>query len=339
MLDFCYLVNPFFPCTRMVDEIQANFQTLLTSYPSGMRVNSLLASKCWNVKEEYIIPGNGASELIKILLENIEGNIGIIRPTFEEYPNRLDNDRLNTFIPENRDFQYGINELMQYYEKSDIKNLLIINPDNPSGNFIPKSDIISLAIWCNNKNINLIVDESFVDFTEEGNDNSLLNDDILEAYKNLIVIKSISKSYGVPGLRLGILAWENREMISILKNQVSIWNINSFAEYFMQILTKYENDYKQANISFVNERDRFTSLLDNVKCLHVIPSQANYLLCEVLVPFDSMYIANRLLNEYNILVSTCNAKKGLESGKYLRIAIRGQEDNDELVMALRAVMI
>lgn len=338
MLDFCYLVNPFFPCTRMIDEIQANFHTLLTSYPSGTRVNSLLASKCWNVEEEYIIPGNGASELINILLENIDGNIGIIRPTFEEYPNRLDNDRLDTYIPKNKDFQYGINELMQYYEKSNIKNLLIINPDNPSGNFIPKSDIISLAIWCNNKNINLIVDESFVDFTEEGNDNSLLNDDILEAYKNLIVIKSISKSYGVPGLRLGILAWANREMISKLKKQVSIWNINSFAEYFMQILTKYDNEYKQANISFVKERDRFRSLLDNVKCLHVIPSQANYFLCEVLGPFGSMNIANRLLNEYNILVSTCSAKKGLESGKYLRLAIRGQDDNDKLVKALCSVM-
>lgn len=88
MLDYCYLVNPYFRDSRIVDEMEANFRTLIGEYPSGMKVNTLLASKCWNIKEEYIIPGNGAAELIKILMEHLSGSLGIIRPTFEEYPNR-----------------------------------------------------------------------------------------------------------------------------------------------------------------------------------------------------------------------------------------------------------
>jgi hypothetical protein len=64
-----------------------------------MKVNSLIASKCWGVREEYIIPGNGAAELINVLMELLPGTLGITRPTFEEYPNRRDKASLVTFIP------------------------------------------------------------------------------------------------------------------------------------------------------------------------------------------------------------------------------------------------
>ena len=99
MLDFCYLVNPYFPSKRMKDELRSNFDTLLTEYPSGMKVNTLIASKCFGVSEPYIVPGNGAAELIKVLMETTEGKTGFIRPTFEEYPNRYDKDSQVTFVP------------------------------------------------------------------------------------------------------------------------------------------------------------------------------------------------------------------------------------------------
>ena len=104
MLDYCYLVNPYFRNSRIIDEMNANFRTLVGEYPSGMKVNTLLASKCWGVKEEYIVPGNGAAELIKALMEELPGSLGIIRPTFEEYPNRRDKDSLVTFVPKNADY-------------------------------------------------------------------------------------------------------------------------------------------------------------------------------------------------------------------------------------------
>ena len=82
MLDFCYLVNPFFGESRIVEEMKANFGTLVSEYPSGLKVNTLLASKCWGVKEDYIVPGNGAAELIKELMGILPGTLGIVRPTF-----------------------------------------------------------------------------------------------------------------------------------------------------------------------------------------------------------------------------------------------------------------
>ena len=334
MLDFCYLVNPFFPSQRMLDEMKASFQTLLTEYPSGMKVNALLASKCWGVSEKYIVPGNGAAELIKFLMDNLNGKLGVIRPSFEEYPNRYQGEVV-TFIPQNSDFRYTGQDIIDYYADKGIANLLLINPDNPSGNFIPKDDILKVADWCKLNQVRFIVDESFVDFSEDYEICSMLDDTILESYPNMTVVKSISKSYGVPGLRLGIMASADEMLIKEAKKYVSIWNINSFAEFFMQIFTKYSKDYHKACGSFQAERADFLSKLCEIPFIHVMPTQANFVLCEVKEPYCSMEIVKRMLREHNILLSACSAKKGLQGGKYLRIAIRGHQDNARLIEAFK----
>ena len=337
MLDFCYLVNPYFPSKRMKDELRSNFDTLLTEYPSGMKVNTLIASKCFGVSEQYIVPGNGAAELIKVLMEgDTKGKTGFIRPTFEEYPNRFDKSLQVTFTPQNDDYRYTADDLIQFFGDKDIKTLMLINPDNPSGNFIPKADVLRLAKWCEDRNIRLVVDESFVDLSVDYKTNSLLSDEILEAYPHMAVMKSISKSFGVPGLRLGILASANKELIAHIKKEVSIWNLNSFAEFFMQIYNKHEKDYLKACDKFVAERADFERQLKTIPYLRVMPTQANYFLCEVLPPYTATEIVVYTLRNHNILTRDCSQKPGLNPNKqYMRIAVRNHEDNTRLVEALR----
>lgn len=335
MLDFCYLVNPYFPTQRMENEMAANFGTLLREYPSGMKVNSMLAERFFGLDSGYVCVGNGAAELIKAVMECSDCRIGVSLPTFEEYPNRTHSDPV-LFHPGNRDFSYSADDLMDYFEDKGIGCLLVINPDNPSGNFIPVKDILRLCKWAEDKAIRLIVDESFVDFSEGGRSNSLLNDETLSAYPSLMVVKSISKSYGVPGLRLGVLASGDREFVATLKKAVSIWNINSFAEFFMQIFSKYENDYDRACGQFVSERKRFAECLEKIPFLRVVPSQANYFLCEVL-DMGARELTERLLNSYDILIKDCSTKKGIEGKNYVRIAIRNSADNDRLVKALEDI--
>ena len=336
MLDFCYLVNPYFPSRRLKDELRANFDTLLTEYPSGMKVNTLIASKCFGVSEQYVVPGNGAAELIKVLMEESQGKIGFTRPTFEEYPNRYDKDCQVTFVPQNEDYRYTADDLMAFFNDKDISQLMVINPDNPSGNFIPQADILRLAQWCEERSIRLVVDESFVDFSEDYARNSLLSDEILEQYPRMAVMKSISKSYGVPGLRLGILASADKDLIARIKKKVSIWNLNSFAEFFMQIYNKHEKDYQRACAKFVAERDDFEQQLRTIPFFRVMPSQANYFLCEVLPPYTASEIVIHMLKQHNILTRDCSGKPGLDPNKqYMRIAVRNHEDNTRLVEALR----
>ena len=337
LLDFCYLVNPFFPPQKLKDEIRANFDVLLSEYPSGMRINSLLIAKYFHIDRKYAVAGNGAAELIKSLMQYLQGRTGVILPTFEEYPNRYDADRLEVFVPQNPDFTYTADDLMAYFADKDIRSLLLINPDNPSGNFILLQDVLRLLAWAEDRSIRLVVDESFVDFSEGYEKNTLLRNDILANHPQLVVMKSISKSYGVPGLRLGILASGDEALIEWMKKDVAIWNINSFAEFYMQIFGKYENDYRRACGKFIQERNRFFAALQAIPFLRVIPSQANYFLCEVKAPYTSAELTRCLLRK-NILIKDCSTKKVFGGKNYIRIAVRGKEDNDKLVEAMASFL-
>lgn len=338
LLDFCYLVNPYYPPEKMKEEIKSNFETLLTEYPSGMQVNSLLAAGAFGIEQKHIIVGNGAAELIKSLMDKIqlEGDekIGCIYPTFEEYPNRYDKAQIVPYIVQTEDFRYTASDLMDFYADKEIRTLVLINPDNPSGNYIPYDHLLKLIDWCKEQNIRLIIDESFVDFADEKSldDITLLNENVLKRYQELYVIKSISKSYGVPGARLGILASGNEEMISYLKKDVSIWNINSFGEFFLQIKEKYDKDYVKALQKIKTERKRFAEELEKNLFLTVYPSQANYLMCR-LKKGNSHDLCCALLKK-NILVKDLTEK--IKNGsQYIRIAVRNREDNDILVRALQ----
>lgn len=338
MKDFCYLVNPYFPPQRMLDEMQANFEPLLRQYPSGMNINTLLASKYFGIKQSYTAIGNGAAELIKELMDMTEGQLGVTVPTFEEYVNRLPGNRTVTFSPDNKSFAYTSADLIEYFSDKDISTLLLINPDNPSGNFIPVKEDKSLLDWTKEQGIRLILDESFVDFATGGRANTMLKDDILEAYPNLCVVKSISKSYGVPGIRLGITASADTQLITELRKRCAIWNINSFGEYYMQIFGKYEADYRRACVKFSEVRDRMFNDLSAIPYLRVIPSQANYFLCEVLPPFTAHGLALELLTRKNILIKDCSAKRGFFDGaQFIRIAVRDTADNAALIEALKAL--
>ena len=335
MLDYCYLVNPYFPTRRMKDELRSSFDTLLTEYPSGMYVNSLLAGKYFGVRQDYMVVGNGAAELIKSLMEQCQGKMGVVYPTFEEYPNRLEKDAIVSYIPDGENLQYDEQDLMTFFADKDIQHLLLINPDNPSGNFILMKGLLRLLKWAKERGIQLIVDESFVDFSDDFEHNTLLRNDILEDNPHLAVMKSISKSYGVPGLRLGVLASADVELIRRIRKDISIWNINSFAEFYMQIFGKYEKEYKQACHQFIAERRRFEALLKEIPYIRLIPTQANFFCLEVIEKYSSAELTKLLLERYNIMVKDCNSKTSLKGRNYIRISVRDEQDNDALIAALR----
>ncbi len=334
LIDFCYLVNPYFPNKKLVSEMQTNFQRLLGEYPSGMGVNSLIAAKIFGLHASQVIVGNGAAELIKSLMERFTGRLGMAFPTFQEYPNRKAEKDVVPYFVTNDEFRYTAKNLMDFYEDKDIEVLALINPDNPSGNYIRREDVLKLSEWCEKKNIRFVVDESFVDFVDEEETTTLLDAEILKANPNLIVVKSISKSYGVPGLRLGVLASSDEELIAEMKKDVAIWNINSFAEFYLQIYEKYAKDYAKAIEKFKQTRAAYIKDLQALSGLRVLPTQANYVLCEVTSGVTSRKLAEDLLEE-NILIKDLSTKKGFDGKNYIRLAVRDEKDNAILVEALK----
>ena len=333
LLDFCYLVTPYFPPEKMRDEMRANFDMLLSEYPSGMNVNSLLAAKNFGVHQENIIVGNGAAELIKSLMRCLTGTVGFIRPTFEEYLNRYSKENSVVYIPDNRDYAYTSADLKSFFNNKNIQCLIIINPDNPSGNYIPKKELLELVGWAKEKKIKIVIDESFVDFADEDNP-SIISQCILDANPHLYIMKSISKSFGVPGLRLGILASGDTTMIDYMKKDVAIWNINSFAEFYLQIEEKYRDDYEAALKKTREERKRFEAELSKIRGVRVIPSQANYIMVELDEDICMQELLKNLLLKYDLLIKELATKT--EGKNYLRLAVRNTDDNNRLIQAFKA---
>lgn len=338
LIDFCYLVNPYYPPKKLMDEIKASFEKLLTQYPSGMRVNSLLAAKNFGVHQENILVGNGAAELIKALMSDFKGKLGIIRPTFEEYGHRYKEEDIVAYWPNNDEFKYSAQDIMDFFSDKDIHNLVLINPDNPSGNYIEKKDVLRLVEWTEQKGIKFLVDESFVDFADEL-DSSIIVQKILDKHKNLYVMKSISKSYGVPGLRLGVLASGDTETIARLKKDVAIWNINSFAEFYMQIEEKYKKDYVVALEKFRKERARYFKELSNIPGLRVIPSQANYVMAEVTTGMSAKELNRRLIVKHNLLIKNLVAKIQQDGRQYIRLAVKTTEEDNKLITAIKEELL
>ena len=296
----------------MLSELKSNFSTLISQYPSGLDVQNLLAAKMFECDSSEILVGNGASELIKALFNVLPGKVGVIYPTFNEYPERAGN-RVVEFVLKDPDFKYSSEELKELAEKVEI--LVLINPDNPSGHFLPKTDLVALLEYMNN-NKYLILDESFVDFADEKVRYSMIDSAVLQKYQNLVVVKSISKSYGVPGLRLGVLACGNTQVLKAIRKELSIWNINSFAEYFLQIIGKYKTDYLEACKKIGQERLRFYEELKTIDFLRVIPSMANYFLCEVTKGITASELSRILLNRDKILIKDCSGKKRFRREKF-----------------------
>jgi len=190
-----------------------------------------------------------------------------------------------------------------------------------------------IAKFLKEQNKIFILDESFVDFSTLGEQNSLISQEIIDNFENLIIIKSISKSYGVPGVRLGVMVTSNQEILQKAKEVLSIWNINSFGEFFLQIIGKYQKDYKIACQKIAKERDRFYKRLQKFDFLKVYNSQANYFLVE-LKGIKATKFCEDLLWEKDIFIKDLTGKKGFVNGEFIRIAVRDYKDNEFLIKTL-----
>ncbi|WP_289053500.1 aminotransferase class I/II-fold pyridoxal phosphate-dependent enzyme [Carboxylicivirga marina] len=332
LLDFCYLVNPYFPTIKLEEEIKHYFHRLLREYPSGMSVQKTLVATSFNCKESNVLVGNGAAEIIPGLMDTLKGSIGIIHPTFNEYPERIDKNRIVPLHTSDNNFFYDDKFIIANTHK--FENLVLINPDNPSGNFIKPDRLFLILDHFKQHNKTLVLDESFVDFSEEGECNSLIIQEVLNKYPGLIIIKSISKSYGVPGVRLGIMVSSNEALVNKVQKSLSIWNINSFGEFFLQIIDKYKNDYHTGCKAIANERQRFIEELNKISFLSIFPSQANYLLCRITGKYTAKQLSDLLLNNYHILIKDLSGKIGFDQHEYIRIAVRDEQDNNTLINAL-----
>lgn len=331
-IDFCYLVNPFFPKKSMVQKLQNEFPVLLTQYPSGLSIENMNAGRLFNVFHKYMLVGNGAAELINALGKTLRGNtIAVNLPVFNEYVRCFKESKIIEIDNSLHDYILDVETIKEYIDVADYT--VIVNPDNPSGFLLKEDEILELCQYAKEKKKRLVIDESFVDFAIKEDRFTLLRDEFLENFPNVVVIKSISKSYGVPGLRLGLLACSNSSLISSIREEMQIWNINSFAEYYLQIFHLYSKDYLESCDRIATEREFLTAELRKLG-LVVYPSSANYIMVD-LKERSATKLAIDLLDQNHLIIKDLSVKNKFSNKNFVRLAVRDRKDNEVLINCLK----
>lgn len=333
--DFSLLVNPFFPPAAMLDKIKYLFNELVTQYPSNLNVQNMNAARLFNVDAEDIMVGNGASELIQALGRSITGRVAVTVPVFNEYIRCFEHCDLIHIPTDFNNYQMDKSVFLSSLDSADA--VILVNPHNPSGSFLEYEDVLEIIAQADKQSRWLIIDESFIDFADCGQRYSLIDSALLKKYPYLIVVKSLGKCCGIAGLRLGVLACGNSCLMASIKQMMPIWNINSLAEYYLQIMPLYKKDYLVSCDRLASQRAELAARLSQLKFLTVYDSQANFLFCEVKPPYSSAAVAKYLLTEHHILIKDLQDKPGLEGRQFIRLAVKSELENDYLISALAAL--
>ena len=335
MLDFCYFANPYFPTAEYVKKMQHEFPVLLGAYPSGLNIQNMNAERIFDIDQKYVLVGNGASELINALGETVSGKLAVGVPTFNEYVRCFRHCEI--IYIDNSKWDYGIN-IEAYKSACEKVNMTcIVSPDNPSGAMLTFEEVIDVVKYAKKFNTIVVMDESFIDFAEDNKKYTLLRNDILAENENLVVVKSIGKSYGVAGLRLGVLVTANQKLLSDIRANMQIWNINSFAEYFLQTFNLYAKDYKIACEKIAKERKRMIEEINKLPNVKAYDSQANYIM--VWLQNQSSYdFCVDCLENYNILIKDLSSKNYFNGNNYIRVAVKDTHENNQLVKAMRELI-
>jgi histidinol-phosphate/aromatic aminotransferase/cobyric acid decarboxylase-like protein len=332
--DFSYLVNPYFPPPTFFESLGTRLEELVRSYPSTNWYISSLASVDVNLSHEELVIGNGASELITALINRYVKNLAIPVPSFDEYINRAYiQGKAVSLYQMDEEYQLNIEEFIHYASNSGANSALIINPNNPTGVFIPRDSVYFILESLRALDL-VIVDESFIDFVGIESHPSVM--DRINDFPNLVIIKSLSKSYGIPGLRLGYAVSSNREIITNLRKDVPIWSINSLAQFFLEQMGSYRKEFLQSCVDVQAATKSLYRGLDSVSYLHAYPSEGNFVLCKTLSGWTASDLTDKLFDKFAILINDCSRKNGLDSS-FVRIASRTQEENTELVEALKVL--
>jgi histidinol-phosphate/aromatic aminotransferase/cobyric acid decarboxylase-like protein len=336
IVDFCFIANPYFPTPAMLEDLRRSLPNLIKSYPSS---NPLMSQKhlaaVLNVDPERLIIGNGATELITLINLNLIDRIAVPIPTFGEYIEKmkdLRNAELYALNPEDR-YQLHLEDYLTWVDQRKLECLLVINPGNPTGQFIPLDEMVEFLHRARDLEL-VIVDESFIDFSGDPIPSLL---PLADQFTNLLIVRSMSKHCGVPGLRLGYCYSANLYILNRLRRFVPTWNLNTLAQYFLSLLPATDAAYHEGRKRLIGDVMHLHDELQTIPQLEVYPTGANFVLFKVQNGMTANELQRRLLVEHEMYVRDCSNKLGMDSF-HIRVASQGREKDTCLVEALRTLV-
>lgn len=335
--DHAYLYNLYFPPKEVFSHLKENIHDLVLNYPMAQNALAELIGDVIDQPAERIVVGNGAAEIIKILSGSLAKKIIIPVPSFNEYANAAPKGRAVEFPLEFPSFQLDVDKFADEAIKVGADIAVVVTPNNPTSMLVPKADLIRLAEKLKPSNCMLIIDESFLDFANNKEQISLEQD--INKYTNMAILKSMSKAYGICGLRIGYLLTANADFAMAVRKGIHIWNINGFAEEFLRILPQYKQQFEDSCEKVKDDRDVFYKQLCAIDGMTVCKPDANYIFCRLPdTALSGPEVTKRLFIEHNIYIKDSAQKTQPDADRYIRIASRSQEENTKLIDALKEVM-
>ena len=335
--DHAYLYNLYFPPKEVFSHLKDNIEDLVLNYPMAQNALAELIGNIIQQPTQRIVVGNGAAEIIKILSGSLAKKIIVPVPSFNEYANAAPEGRAVEFPLEFPSFQLDIDKFAGEAIKVGADMAVVVTPNNPTSMVVPKADLIRLAEKLKPSNCMLIVDESFLDFADSKEQISLEQD--IAKYPNMAILKSMSKAYGICGLRIGYLLTANADFAQAVRNGIHIWNINGFAEEFLRILPQYKQEFEDSCKIVKADRDVFYKKLCAIDGMTVFKPDANYIYCRLPeTALSGPEVTKRLFIEHNIYIKDSVGKTQPDADRYIRIASRTPEENAKLIEALKEVM-
>jgi histidinol-phosphate/aromatic aminotransferase/cobyric acid decarboxylase-like protein len=322
-----------FPPDQMLDVFHSDLREIVTNYPVAQKEIAQLVANWTGANSEHLVVANGCAELIKILGNRFQNRVTIPTPSFNEYEEVVDADGLNRFALNMNSFELDIEEFAESAINWQSDTAIIVTPNNPTSLSVPQDQVLRLAELLEAHNCRLIVDESFIEFSRSGIKSSV--ESMVSEHTNLVVIKSMSKVFGVAGIRLGYLLSADLQFINAVRESLPIWNINGVAEEFLRIIGRYRTEFF-ASCDLTRETClQFYHDLSALPGIKAIEPDANFVLCKLTNPsVNGPELARRMYVEHNILIKDCSAKSMDEADRYLRIASRTPEENQNLVAVL-----
>lgn len=329
LLDFCIPVNLHFPPPQMVQRITERLPEILRYYPDYAEVHAKHISEIAGIPPECIVAANGSTEIITRLCHLTRGPILTPIPTFSRWtdlPNEL-GIPLHTINHDVRgNFRLEVAELVSRATELDIRMLVVSNPNNPTGAWFEAGEIEELVLSLPQVEL-IVIDESFLDFAALESAVSLI-----PKAQNLVVVKSLGKSLGWHGVRLGYAAMNSRAADQ-LRSQLPFWNVNGLAAYILKTVTEFKDEFLQSLALVEKDRTYMLNQLERIPGLRVFPSKANFLYVELPCEIRGRKLRDRLLEQYGLMVRECSNKIG-SSERYLRLAVQTREAVDLLAQAL-----
>jgi histidinol-phosphate/aromatic aminotransferase/cobyric acid decarboxylase-like protein len=335
-IDHNYLYNLYFPPEAFFSHLTRQIHQLVLNYPIAQTDLAGLVGKLISQPPERLVVGNGAAELIKIIA-GMGRKLIVPVPSFNEYANASLPENVVEFALEAPSFQLDIEKFANEAIHCQAGLAVVVSPNNPTSLLVPKVELLHLLKKLANHDCMLIVDESFIDFAEDRDKETLETE--IGKHPNLAIFKSMSKAYGICGIRIGYMLTANAEFAAAVRQGLHIWNINGFAEEFLRLAPQYKQEFIDSCNKVKADRDHFYEQLQTISGMTVYRPDANYIFCRLPDHAASgPEITEQLFVQHNIYIKHCQGKTMRESDRYLRIASRTQAENKRLVEALQDVI-